>query len=275
MSSLQVGRILYRLRKQRGLSAVALGRLVHMSQSKISRIETGFYRKLFPKDVELILRAVDASEIECSEVLRRMRIKDKRPMIVRRDASDVVQNQHYLRKYYRHAKQVRFYSEGFLPGLLQTPEYMHALFKLMHLDSKTCQAATKQRMLGQEFLWNRQCSFQFVLGHASLYGAPAGTAAQVMQLGRLEQLALLPNVELTIVPLEAGMQLQGFVSLNIIDTKTALAEVGEGFEITDEVAQVEEYIELFDQLSEHVVRGEEALRLIRRAEDYFDSKSDR
>ncbi|MER7849700.1 helix-turn-helix transcriptional regulator, partial [Kitasatospora sp. NPDC096077] len=58
--------ILQELRKRAGLSGVQLARRVNMSQSKISKIETG---KVTPSlvDVELILRALRASASRSSD----------------------------------------------------------------------------------------------------------------------------------------------------------------------------------------------------------------
>jgi transcriptional regulator with XRE-family HTH domain len=55
------GEILRALRKERGLTAVQLSKMINISQSKISKIETGKYKKIDPDLVQKIYRMFNVS----------------------------------------------------------------------------------------------------------------------------------------------------------------------------------------------------------------------
>ncbi|MEK7152781.1 MAG: helix-turn-helix transcriptional regulator, partial [Patescibacteria group bacterium] len=58
--SKQIGETIRTLRRQRNLTGEELARKAGLSQSKISKIETGQYRNLQIKELEIVLNILDA-----------------------------------------------------------------------------------------------------------------------------------------------------------------------------------------------------------------------
>jgi transcriptional regulator with XRE-family HTH domain len=114
------------LRRASGLSGEALGKRIGMSQSKISKIETG---RLLPAvlDVERILTALQVDE-ETSERL----------LVLARAANTEFRSWRSYQRFGLHHKQrelavieggsksIRFFLPAALTGLLHTPEYARA-----------------------------------------------------------------------------------------------------------------------------------------------------
>lgn len=245
-----------------------------MSQSKISRIETGLYKRTPRKEVEIILKALQASDSNQAEILHQLNA-ERTPLgsfVLMADTEKAAQYQRLIRRHIRTAKHIRYYSSGIIHGLLQTPEYMRAIFNVVCAKPGDHAAALRQRLLSQDYLWDQERTFTFVLSHATLYSAPAGSQAQLIQLGHLEQMARLPNINLMIIPLEAGAHLPGFLSVNITDEKAAIIEIGAQTHFITNHEEVLNYKNLLSHLQSFAVSGEDALLFIRQAQDFFQAK---
>src|SRR5579859_7345764 len=107
-----------------GLSGERLARRCHMSQSKVSRIETG---RLLPSvvDVERILRALDVDQATSAELLALAHVANAEYQDIRATVRRGLQHrQRELAALEADAKQMRHFLPALPTGLLQIPEYM-------------------------------------------------------------------------------------------------------------------------------------------------------
>lgn len=105
------------------------------------------------------------------------------------------------------AVSARSWSPTLIPGLLQTAEYARALFKTGLPDSEQAQIdrhielrmARQKRLTGTNPL-----NFSVIIDEAVLRRTVGGTDVMRAQLERLLEVARLPNVNLQVLPLDAG-----------------------------------------------------------------------
>ncbi|CAN5232939.1 helix-turn-helix transcriptional regulator [soil metagenome] len=197
---------LRRLRKERGLTGQQLAESAGMSQSKISKIETG---KVLPspQDVgslgdalgakpedraQLVRQAEDLlSEFTSWRILHRRGVEVKQVAVAEVEAS---------------SRLVRIFQPTIVPGLLQTAEYARRILtEYNRSDGSDVSAAVAARLRRQELLYDDSRRFAFVLLEGALR-TPYGSAATMLgQLDRLVSLTSLSNVELGVVPWSAPL----------------------------------------------------------------------
>lgn len=121
-----LARALHDLRKASGLSGDRLARRCGMSQSKVSRIETG---RLLPSviDVEQMLTALGVNDSTRNELVALAHVanteyRDVRASVRRR----LHHRQRELAALETNATHMRHLLPTLITGLLQTPEYMRA-----------------------------------------------------------------------------------------------------------------------------------------------------
>ena len=117
---------LLRLRRASGLSGERLARRCGMSQSKISRIETG---RLLPSvvDVEQMLTALGVDDATKHELLALARVANTEYQDVRLSVRRGLHHrQRELAALEQSATEIRHFLPALVTGLLQTPEYMRA-----------------------------------------------------------------------------------------------------------------------------------------------------
>ncbi|MDQ3708057.1 MAG: helix-turn-helix domain-containing protein [Actinomycetota bacterium] len=231
---------LRRLRKQRGLTGQQLAESAGMSQSKVSKIETG---KVLPspQDVGVLADALGAqadlraqlvrqaedllSEFTSWRILHRRGAEAKQVAVADVEAS---------------SRLVRIFQPTIVPGLLQTAEYARRILtEYNRSDSSDVSAAVAARLRRQELLYDDSRQFAFVLLEGALR-TPYGSAATMLgQLDRLVSLTSLSNVELGVVPWSAPLPaapLHGFCiydqRLVTVDMMTAEFTVHSAPEIT-------------------------------------------
>lgn len=197
---------LRRLRKERGVTGQQLAESAGMSQSKVSKIETG---KVLPspQDVAALADALDAqtdaraqlvrqaedllSEFTSWRILHRRGAEAKQVAVADVEAS---------------SRLVRIFQPTIVPGLLQTAEYARRILtEYNRSDGSDVSAAVAARLRRQELLYEDSRQFAFVLLEGALR-TPYGSAATMLgQLDRLVSLTSLSNVELGVVPWSAPL----------------------------------------------------------------------
>lgn len=108
------------------------------------------------------------------------------------------------------AAHLRRYDESLIPGLLQTKEYAHALYRLGgRLSDEERERAVQVRLQRQALLVRRLPAaprLDAVLSEAVLRRVLGGREVMSLQLDQLIKLSGLPNVSVRVLPLAAGPQ---------------------------------------------------------------------
>jgi transcriptional regulator with XRE-family HTH domain len=180
------------LRKASGLSGDRLAQRAHMSQSKVSKIETG---KVLPTvmDVERIVTALDVPPAEAAKLLRSARAAntgfESRRLGRQRGA---VRRQTDFAALMSQAAQVRYVLPTMLSGLLQTRTYVHSNVNhpLSALGQGERAKLVAAKLARQAVLDDPSKHFTFVLTEAAVrcrVAAPADMADQVEHLVALSR----------------------------------------------------------------------------------------
>jgi transcriptional regulator with XRE-family HTH domain len=201
-----LGAQLRRLREAKRITVEEAGKEIRASHSKISRLETG--RVGFKdRDITDLLTLYGVMDEDEREALRALARQANAPGWWH-DYSDVLP--HWFEAYVgleEVATQIRAYEVQFVPGLLQTEEYAHAVTILGHdaasareIDRRVRLRMARQAVLdrpGPPNLWA-------VIDEAVLRRPTGSPSAMEGQLKHLAELALRPNVTIQVIPFQAG-----------------------------------------------------------------------
>ena len=212
-----VGAQLRRLRTELGISREEAGEAIRASEWKIHRLENG---------------QVGFKERDIIDLLRLYGVTDPTEVAefvaLAREANTPGWWQHYgdvLPPWFRTyvdlesaATLIRTYEGQFVPGLLQTDDYMRAVVHGAHLDesSEELGRRVRLRMARQTLLTREQPPRLWAVVDEAAMRRPVG-GAEVMrgQLERLIEATKLPNVTLQVLPFGAGAHpaMQGSFSI--------------------------------------------------------------
>ena len=262
----QIGQLIRQLRRQQGMTGAELGRKAGLSQSKISKIETGSYAVLRPVEVEKILNILNASKTIRQQFA--VALGDMRA----RNTWVKVYNVHLGIKppeYRQHIKKYRVFGINIIPALLQIPPYRYAVLQSYGIEQDAIREWMKEMVKRQDFLWQKGLSFHFIMSEAALYTLPANIEAQVEQLDRVERMIGMPNITIGIVPLQAGLTVTENASFVLHDDKRLVKTIGNGeIESTNEEDLIL-HARIFKELERSSVVESEAKELIGKARKYF------
>jgi transcriptional regulator with XRE-family HTH domain len=185
------------LRRAAGLSGDRLARRCHMSQSKVSRIETG---RLLPTvlDVDRMLRALGVDQATRAELLSLARVANAEYQDVRASVRRGLHHrQRELAALEADAKEMRHFLPTLITGLLQTPEYMRAAMNTSIEpaagDTTTAIALKLER---QAVLHDKTKRFEFLLTESAVRWRLCEPSVMAVQLDRLVSLSWLANVRI-------------------------------------------------------------------------------
>ncbi|WP_285731796.1 helix-turn-helix transcriptional regulator [Nocardiopsis sp. ATB16-24] len=263
----ELSKALRRVRKRAGFTGERLASSVGMSQSKISKIETG---KLVPSsvDVERILRVVQANPQEIEEISALARV-----------ANTEYQNWRASLRRGLHHKQAelatleatsstfRYFLPAMITGLLQTPEYARA--SLASLPGDHTRALMK-RFERQSILYDTSKEFTFLLTEQALRWPLCRSGEMSVQLERIAALSELPNVRIGVIPLDRTTVPEGPLStFTVYDQALATVETFTGALLIRSAQDVALYVETFHLFEESALFGAQARDFVRQAAESF------
>jgi transcriptional regulator with XRE-family HTH domain len=201
-----VGARLRRLRTEMGLTREEAAEAIRASEWKIHRLENGQVG-FKERDIVDLLRLYEVSDPgEVAEFVA-----------LAREANTPGWWQHYgdvLPQWFRTyvdleaaAAVIRTYEGQFVPGLLQTDDYMRAVVQGAHLEDSNEEVGrrVRLRMARQTLLTGEQPPRLWaVVDEAALRRPVGGREVMRGQLERLVEATKLPNVTLQILPFDAG-----------------------------------------------------------------------
>lgn len=261
----QLGQIIKNLRKEHHLSGEDLGKKAGLSQSKISKIETGYYPYINPKEIENILNILECpktirqqvdrllTEIEPSTTL-------KRPYSLPQKLGAQVGKQ---------AKSIVMFAYNSIPCIFQTYAYREASVLRYGRPPEEMQLFIKDMLERQELLWDKERSYHVILHQAALYTCPVSKGQQLAQLDRLQTMMDLPNVKVGILPVEAGLSLIENSNFVIYDRKWLFLCLAKGDVETQDIEDITIHLRVFAELEYLAHYSDEAKNLVRKAMEYF------
>jgi transcriptional regulator with XRE-family HTH domain len=246
-------------RKQAGLTGDRLAARCGISQSKISKIETG---KVLPSatDVERILSSLGVGGELTADLMALARLANMEFQSVRASLRrGLHQKQRELAALEADSRHIRFFLPLMITGLLQTPEYARA--SLANFPGDHPQTIAK-RLDRQANLYNSVKRFTFVLTEAAVRWQLCEPRVMAVQMGRLASLSELPNIRLGIIPLDKYVPDGPLNTFTVYDERIATAETFGGVIMMRDPRDVSYHLELFAFFEQYAVFDEEARALL-------------
>ncbi len=269
--SRQVSAELRRLRRAARLTATEVGALLGMSQSKISRMETG-KRGLKVDEVAALLGLYKVHALRRVEILNMVREAD-RPGWVWLHGQRLPDQWATLIELETNSCALWSYEPLWIPGMLQTADYARAVIagvSEVSLSETELDVRVAAR-LGRQSLLSRPLPPEV---HVLLYepalrvpvGSPRILAAQ---LRHLVEMTLRPRVTLQIVPLAAGPHpgLEGPFMIMKFPADPPLIYLENRVQSTflEEVPHIESYRLAWERIAARALPAKRSVELIARA----------
>ena len=197
----QLGGELRRLREQAGLSGRDLAGRMGISQSKVSRIESGAAVPTVPEVASWVAETkAPATAAKGLRILMDAAYTEVHPW------DDALREHGHLQDAIQElenssgAKLV--YEPSVVPGLLQTAEYARRVFSLFQppYAERDIPAVVAGRLDRQTALFDPGRQFGFLITEAALRFRPGPAAMMAAQLDRIATLATLENVDIGLIP---------------------------------------------------------------------------
>lgn len=243
------------LRKRAGLTGDRLARRCNLSQSQISKIETG---KRVPKlvDLERILTALDAPPEMVAEVTALARVartewQDKRSSWRR----GVEKRQAELAALESQATELRYFLPSMVTGLLAAPQYIRA--SLSHVPGDVGKTVAR-KLERQSILYDGGKQFTFLLTEQAVKWAIVPPAAMAEQVDLLASRSHLPSVQIGVIPWRASMSRGPMNTFTVYDNRLVTVETFSGRMVFQDPRDVSEHLSLFSAFEECALFGEAA-----------------
>ncbi|MFF2122942.1 helix-turn-helix domain-containing protein [Kitasatospora sp. NPDC058184] len=250
-----LAKALRELRVQAGLAGDRLARRCGMTQSKISKIETG---RTVPSlvDVELILRALEVPAELARQVFDLARVANTEWQDIRAlRKKGLERKQAELAALDQSSNEIRYFLISMLNTLLASPEYVRA--SLAHVPGDTSRAAMK-KLERQTVLYDESKAFTFVLTEQAARWALLPPRAMVMQIERLVSVSRLPNVRLGVIPLGKHIPESPLNTFTVYDSSLATVETETGIITLRDRRDIKAYRDAFAMYEGYALFGEEA-----------------
>lgn len=244
-----------------------------MSPSKLSKIEGG---KLTPSanDVERILSVLDVpDEVRAGLIqeARRAATEATAWRIFRR--TGLHKHQDEIRAIEAQTGAMRLFQPSAVPGLLQTPEYIRGILRNRRLSDEELERTLGARLRRQEVLYDAAKAFHFVITESVLRWRFIPPVMMATQLDRIVSASRMPNVEVSILPLSADVELLPGTSFVLFDARLASVEVPHAEITTRDSRDIEIYAERFERFRAAALTGAEMMPLVESIRDsYLDGR---
>ena len=229
-------------RRAAGLTGERLAARCGISQSKISKIETGKVLATIT-DVERILNALGTSQDRTAELMALARLANTEFQSVRASLKrGLHQKQRELAALEADTLHIRFFLPLMITGLLQTPEYARASMANFPGDHPQ---AIARRLDRQAALYNPAKRFTFILTEAAVRWQLCEPQVMAVQMGRLASLSELPNISLGVIPLDSYVPDGPLNTFTVYDDRIATAETFGGVIMMRDPRDITYHLELF------------------------------
>nr|WP_259316915.1 helix-turn-helix transcriptional regulator [Kitasatospora xanthocidica] len=265
-----MGRALRALRIASDKTAETVARRASMSPAKLSKIENG---KTLPsvQDVDLILTALgisDEAKTEFLEAARGAATEETAWRELRRTGH--WKHQNAIKAIEAQTTLLRLFQGQLIPGLLQSAEYVSAVFSLPPELPKEARAKTiSARLERQAVLYDRHREFHFLICEHVLRWQVCPPVVMATQLDRLVSLSRLPNVTIGVLPLSRPMPDFPMTCFSMHDDRLVIVETFHSEITTRDPRDVSLYVSTFSRFDAVALHGDEMRALVEGIRDEF------
>lgn len=256
-----------RLRELAGLSGREIAGLLRISQSKVSRLESGGATPTLP-ETRAWADAVSATDDARRLLLDLTDAAHSRVMRWPSTVSGRRNLQSEVEDVERQASHIQSFELSVVPGLLQTAEYARQVFSTLdeYRDGGDINGAVAGRLQRQQALFDPDRKFHFIITEGALRWRLGTKSQLVEQLDRVRNLATLDNVKIGILPAEARTLVpitHGFTVYRFDDGRDFVTlELIHGSLQTRNSDDVKTYLLRWDKLWKSVEQGDRARALL-------------
>lgn len=197
----RLGAELRRFREQSGISGRVLAKQIGVSQSKISRIESGAVLPTLQQVTDWAT-AAGASEdaIAAAVALADAAYVEVHPWDAALRGHSHLQDD--IQDIEARSRTVLVYEPTLIPGLLQTAEYARRVFTMFEpaYPEQVIPEVTAGRVNRQAALFDPGRRFSFLVTEAALRWRPGPLGLLLAQLDRIASVATLANVDIGVIP---------------------------------------------------------------------------
>jgi len=241
-----------------------------MSQSKVSRIETG---RLLPSvvDVEQVLTALEVDDVSRRELLALARVANAEYQDVRASVRRGLHHrQRELAALEANATLVRHFLPTLITGLLQIPEYMRAA---MHtpIQPAACDLskAIALKLERQAILHDKAKNFEFLLTESATRWQVCEPSIMAVQIDRLVSLSQLPNIRIGVLLLSVQVDNGAYHTFVTYDRRLVTIELFTGQLVLRDPKDIDHYRALFDLFGAHALWADDARSVLTTLADTF------
>lgn len=247
------------LRRASGLSGARLAERCQISQSKISRIETG---RLLPSifDVERVLTALNVNGTLKDDLLKLARVANTEYRDIRaRVRRGLHHAQRDLAALEADAEDIRHFLPAMITGLLQVPDYLTASSSAP-VEAASCDSprAKAVRLERQAVLHDESKRFQFLLTEQALRWQLCKPSVMATQMDWIVSVSRLPALRIGVLPLSVQISDGPMHTFVTYDDRLVTLELFSGSVVLRDPKDVEYYRELFEYFARHALWGDDA-----------------
>lgn len=242
-----------------------------MSQTKISRIETG---RALPTviDVERILTALDIPAEVADEILQLARRANVDYASWRAYARvGLYRKQAELKALESTSRMMRHFLPAIPTGLLHVRDYaMRTLSRTVDSDpARDVTRAVNARIERQEILDDTSRSFFFLMTEQAVTWRRAAPEVMAAQCAHMAEVNGKPNVELGIIPRKAQVPATPMNIFVIYDDRLVTIELFSGEVVLRDPRDISQHLSLFDLFWSHALAGKAATKFLTEAAEHF------
>ena len=195
---------LKRAREEANITSTNAAKTLRWAAGKLSMIENAEIQKVKADDLNKMLDLYQVNDPDRREALHAL-ARDAKVRGWWSKYKEVFGPQS-LPDFEAEASTIRTFESSVIPGLFQTPEYAHAVFQGgRYTGAEEVQHRTQARMARREILTRfNPTKLRVVLDEAALRRPMGSNKIMAGQMSHLLYMAKLPNVDLQVLPFEAG-----------------------------------------------------------------------
>jgi transcriptional regulator with XRE-family HTH domain len=259
----RLGAELRGLREAAGVSGRELAARINVSQSKVSRIESGVTTPPVPK----VVAWVDAVGAPAEVRKRLTELAEAAFAEIRAWREEFASHGHFQGQVEQRevrAQRVRVFQPSLVPGLLQTAEYARRVFGLSQVpyEDEDMAKAVAGRLNRQLALYEEDREFAFLITEGALRWRPGPPRVLQAQLDRIASLTTLENVSIGLIRYDeeaTAVIPAGFDLLDGRDGESAVTiETRHANLLVTDPEHVAQYDRVWSLLAEMAVFDEEA-----------------
>lgn len=264
----ELSRTLRELRLAAGLSGAAAGERADFSQPKISRIEKGV-NVPSPADVETLARIYGAT----ADQRRHLRalaedVRSSYRRVVLPKRANRAKFQERIGRIERSSERIREFSPVIVAGLLQTGDYIRAIFESGGTTPEDAAAAVSARLERKTVLDEPGRRITILMTEGSLGWASVSPPMMVEQMEHIVDVSHKPSVSVGIVPFGVPRGVFPATSWSVYDERIVIPSIVQT-QVVLEGSDVQPYVDLTEKVERYAVFGDEAREIVAQAADRY------